>query len=124
MKVEFKGQTVFSTDIDFGQLKSYIGGELVESKLYEQVSNEMIYNAFLKNPIYYLIKIGCVNPYIDVYENKSVINMIIDKFFLYTMKNVGKCYYVLKCGEVLATYNDPDMAKLYAHRMDGYITEV
>ena len=121
MEVKYNGKSSFPVKIEFGKIRDYISRELTASKLYSDVDKLMIYNAFLRNPSYYLIKTGFMNSDIDVNENKFIINEITSKFFSYIIKSIGKRYYIMKSGEVLNMFEDYDMAEHYCNRVGGYI---
>ena len=121
MEVKYNGKSSFPVKIEFGKIRDYISRELTASKLYSDVDKLMIYNAFLQNPSYYLIKTGFMNSDIDVNENKFIINEITSKFFSYIIKSIGKQYYIMKGGEVLNMFEDYDMAEHYCNRVGGYI---
>ena len=121
MEVKYNGKSSFPVKIEFGKIRDYISRELTASKLYSDVDKLMIYNAFLQNPSYYLIKTGFMNSDIDVNENKFIINEITSKFFSYIIKNIGKRYYIMKGGEVLNIFEDYGMAEHYCNRVGGYI---
>ena len=125
MVVSFIEKHTYSAEIDFNNLKQFIKADLVNRTINSNmITNELIYSAFRKNPEFYLTKIGYMSTSSDVADNLTTIKLITDKFFVFCMKDVKTCYYVMKGGEVLANYDDPDMAKYYAHRMDGYIIKV
>lgn len=125
MKAEFIETVKTEIEIDFQKVFNFIKSELENVPAYNKsVSKEQIYNAFRTNPSYYLIKTEQINKDIDVNNNKALLNSIVDKFFIFCMKCETISYYVLKGGEVLANYDDKEMASMYAHRMDGYIIEV
>ena len=121
MEVKYNGKSSFPVKIEFGKIRDYISRELTASKLYSDVDKLMIYNAFLQNPSYYLIKTGFMNSDIDVNENKFIINEITSKFFSYIIKGIGKQYYIMKGGEVLNMFEDYGMAEHYCNRVGGYI---
>ena len=121
MEVKYNGKSSFPVKIEFGKIRDYISHELTASKLYSDVDKLMIYNAFLQNPSYYLIKTGFMNSDIDVNENKFIINEITSKFFSYIIKSIGKRYYIMKSGEVLNMFEDYGMAEHYCNRVGGYI---
>ena len=125
MKAEFIETIKTEIEIDFQKVFDFIKSELENIPAYNKsVSKEQIYKAFKTNPFYYLIKTKQINKDIDVNDNKAMINSIVDKFFIFCLKCEKVSYYVLRGGEVLANYDDKEMASLYAHRMDGYIIEV
>jgi len=125
MKAEFTKTIKSEIEINFQKVFDFIKSELEKVPVYNKsVSKEQIYNAFRTNPFYYLVKTKQINKDIDVNDNKAMFNSIVDKFFIFCMKCETVSYYVLKGGEVLANYNDKEMASIYAHRMDGYIIEV
>ena len=121
MEVKYNGKSSFPVKIEFGKIRDYISRELTASKLYSDVDKLMIYNAFLRNPSYYLIKTGFMNSDIDVNENKFIINEITSKFFSYIIKSIGKRYYIMKSGEVLNMFEAYDMAEHCSNRVGGYI---
>ena len=121
MEVKYNGKSSFPVKIEFGKIRDYISRELTASKLYSDVDKLMIYNAFLRNPSYYLIKTGFMNSDVDVNENKFIINEITSKFFSYIIKSIGKRYYIMKSGEVLNMFEDYDMAEHYCNRVGCYI---
>jgi len=125
MKTEFVETVKTEFEIDFQKVFDFIKSELEKVHAYDNsVSKEQIYNAFRINPFYYLVKTEQINKDIDVNDNKAMFNSIVDKFFIFCMKCENVSYYVLKSGEILANYDDKEMASMYAHRMDGYIIEV
>jgi len=125
MKAEFIETVKTEIEIDFQKVFDFIKSELEKVPAYNNsVSKEQIYNAFRINPFYYLVKTEQINKDMDVNDNKAMLNSIVDKFFIFCMKCETVSYYVLKSGEVLANYDDKEMASMYAHRMDGYIIEV
>ena len=125
MKAEFIETVKTEIEIDFQKVFDFIKSELEKVPAYNKsVSKEQIYNAFRINPFYYLVKTEQINKDMDVDDNKAMLNSIVDKFFIFCMKCETVSYYVLKGGEILANYDDKEMASLYAHRMDGYIIEV
>lgn len=121
MEVKFIGESIFPVKIEFGKIREYILRELTLSKLYKNVTENMIYDAFSQNPVYYLIKNGYINESVDIDANRYIINDITSKFFSYITKNIGKRYYIMKGGEVLTIYEDKDMAEYYCNRVGGYI---
>lgn len=123
MKAEFTEIIKSEIEIDFQKVFNFIKTEL-EPVYNKSVSKEQIYNAFRINPFYYLVKTEQINKDIDTNENKTMFNSLVDKFFIFCMKCEPVSYYVIKGGEVLTTYDDKEMASLYAHKMDGYIMEV
>lgn len=125
MKAEFTETLKSEIEIDFQKIFDFIKSDLEKVPAYDNfVSKEQIYNAFRNNPFYYLVKTEQINKDMDVNDNKAKLNSIVDKFFIFCMKCEKVSYYVLKSGEVLANYDDKEMASMYAHRMDGYIIEV
>ena len=125
MKAEFSKTIKTEIEIDFQKVFDFIKSELEKVLAYNKpISKEQIYNVFKTNPLYYLVKTEQINKDIDINDNKAMINSIVDKFFIFCMKCETVSYYVLKNGEVLANYDNKEMASLYAHRMDGYIIEV
>ena len=125
MKAEFIETVKIEVEIDFQKIYSFIKSELENVPVYNKfVSKEQIYKAFKTNPFYYLVKTEHINKDMDVNDNKAMLNSIVDKFFIFCMKCEIVSYCVLKGGEVLANYDDKEMASMYAHRMDGYIIEV
>ena len=125
MKVKFTETIKSEVEIDFQKIFDFIKSDLEKVPVYNNfVSKEQIYNAFRTNSFYYLVKTEQINKDIDVNDNKAMLNSIVDKFFIFCMKCEKVSYYVLKSGEVLANYDDKEMASMYAHRMDGYIIEV
>lgn len=125
MNAEFVETVKTEIEIDFQKVFDFIKSELENVSAYNKsVSKEQIYNAFRTNPFYYLVKTEQINKDMDVNDNKAMLNSIVDTFFIFCMKCENVSYYVLKGGEVLANYDDKEMASLYAHRMDGYIIEV
>ena len=125
MKVEFIKTVKTEIEIDFQKVFDFIKSELETVSVYDNsVSKEQIYNAFRINPFYYLVKTEQINKDINIYDNKDMLNSIVDKFFIFCMKCQNVLYYVLKGGEALADYNDKDTALLYANKMDGYIIEI
>ena len=123
MKAEFTEIIKSEIEIDFQKVFNFIKSEL-ESTYNKSVSKEQIYNAFRINPFYYLVKTEQINKDIDANDNKSMFNSLVDKFFIFCMKCEPVSYCVVKGGEVLTTYDDKEMASMYAQRMDGYIMEV
>ena len=123
MKVEFTEIIKSEVEIDFQKVFNFIKFEL-ETVYNKSVSKEQIYNAFRINPFYYLVKTEQINKDIDANDNKAMLNSLVDKFFIFCMKCEPVSYYVIKGGEVLTTYDDKEMASMYAHKMDGYIMEV
>jgi len=125
MKTIFAKTVKTEIEIDFQKVFNFIKSELEKISVYNKsVSKEQIYNAFKINPFYYLVKTEQINKDVDDNNNKAMLNSIVDKFFIFCIKCEKVSYYVLKGGEVLANYNDKEMAAMYAHRMDGYIIEV
>ena len=125
MKAKFTETIKSEIEIDFQKIFDFIKSDLEKVPAYDNfVSKEQIYNAFRINPFYYLVKTEQINKDMDVNDNKATLNSIVDKFFIFCMKCEKVSYYVLKSGEVLANYDDKEMASMYAHRMDGYIIEV
>ena len=125
MKAEFTETLKSEIEIDFQKIFDFIKSDLEKVPTYDNfVSKEQIYNAFRTNPFYYLVKTEQINKDMDVNDNKAMLNSIVDKFFIFCMKCEIVSYCVLKGGEVLANYDDKEMASMYAHRMDGYIIEV
>ena len=123
MKAEFTEIIKSEVEIDFQKVFNFVKTEL-ETAYNKSVSKEQIYNAFRINPFYYLVKTEQINKDIDANDNKSMFNSLVDKFFIFCMKCEPVSYCVVKGGEVLTTYDDKEMASMYAHRMDGYIMEV
>ena len=123
MKAEFTEIIKSEVEIDFQKVFNFIKSEL-EIAYNKSISKERIYNAFRINPFYYLVKAKQINKYMDAVDNKAMLNSLVDKFFIFCMKCEPVSYYVLKGGEVLTTYDDKEMASMYAHKMDGYIMEV
>ena len=122
MKAKFTETIKSEIEIDFQKIFDFIKSDLEKVPAYDNfVSKEQIYNAFRINPFYYLVKTEQINKDMDVNDNKATLNSIVDKFFIFCMKCEKVSYYVLKSGEVLANYDDKEMASMYAHRMDGYI---
>ena len=125
MKAEFTEIIKSEVEIDFQKVFNFIKSELENLPIYNKsVSKEQIYNAFRINPFYYLVKTEQINKDMDANDNKAMLNSLVDKFFIFCMKCELVSYYVLKGGEVLTTYDDKEMASMYAQRMDGYIMEV
>ena len=125
MKAKFTETIKSEIEIDFQTIFDFIKSDLEKVPAYDNfVSKEQIYNAFRINPFYYLVKTEQINKDMDANDNKAMLNSIVDKFFIFCMKCEKVSYYVLKGGEVLANYDDKEMASMYAHRMDGYIIEV
>ena len=125
MKTEFIETVKTKNEIDFQKVFDFIKSELKNVPIYNKsISEGQIYNAFRTNPFYYLVKTKQINKDMDVNDNKAMLNSIVDKFFIFCMKCETASYYVLKGSEVLATYNNKEMASMYAHRMNGYIIEV
>lgn len=125
MKTTFVKTIKSEIEIEFQKVFDFIKSELEKVPTYNKsVSKEQIYNAFRTNPFYYLVETEQIDKDMEVNDNKAMLNSIVDKFFIFCMKCETVSYYVLKGGEVLANYNDKEMASLYAHRMDGYIIEV
>ena len=125
MKTTFVKTIKSEIEIDFQKVFNFIKSELERCPIYHgKISNEQVYNAFKHNPFYCLVKAGQISMDIDIDANKAIFNSIVDKFFTFCMKCKNVSYYVLKGGEVLANYDDKEMASIYAHRMDGYIVEV
>ena len=123
MKAEFTEIIKSEVEIDFQKVFNFIKSEL-ETVYNKSVSKEQIYNAFRINPFYYLVKTEQINKDMDADDNKAMFNSLVDKFFIFCMKCEPVSYYVIKGGEVLTTYDDKEMASMYAHKMDGYIMEV
>lgn len=123
MKAEFTEIIKSEVEIDFQKVFNFIKSEL-ETVYNKSVSKEQIYNAFRINPFYYLVKTEQINKDMDADDNKAMLNSLVDKFFIFCMKCELVSYYVLKGGEVLTTYDDKEMASMYAHKMDGYLMEV
>ena len=123
MKAEFTEIIKSEVEIDFQKVFNFVKTEL-ETAYNKSVSKEQIYNAFRINPFYYLVKTEQINKDIDANDNKSMFNSLVDKFFIFCMKCEPVSYCVVKGGEVLTTYDDKEMASMYAQRMDGYIMEV
>ena len=123
MKAEFTEIIKSEVEIDFQKVFNFIKSEL-ESAYNKSVSKEQIYNAFRINPFYYLVKTEQINKDMDAVDNKAILNSLVDKLFIFCMKCEPVSYCVVKCGEVLTTYDDKEMASMYAQRMDGYIMEV
>ena len=123
MKAEFTEIIKSEIEIDFQKVFNFIKYEL-ETAYNKSILKEQIYNAFRINPFYYLVKTEQINKDIDANVNKVMFNSMVDKFFIFCMKCEPVSYYVIKGGEVLTTYDDKEMATMYAHRMDGYIMEV
>ena len=123
MKAEFTEIIKSEVEIDFQKVFNFIKSEL-EIAYNKSVSKEQIYNAFRINPFYYLVKTEQINKDMDAVDNKTMLNSLVDKFFIFCMKCEPVAYYVIKGGEVLTNYDDKEMASMYAHRMDGYIMEV
>ena len=124
MEATFIEKHNYTTDINFAAIKGKVQGDLEERYLKNEITNDMIYSAFRKNPEYYLTYFEYLSKDADVIDNLSIIKTIADKFFIFCMKDVKTCYYVMKGGEMLASYNDANMAKYYANRMDGYVIKV
>lgn len=125
MKTTFVKTIKSEIEIDFQKIFDFIKSDLEKVPTYDNfVSKEQIYNAFRTNSFYYLVKTEQINKDMDVNDNKAMLNSIVDKFFIFCMKCEKVSYYVLKSGEVLANYDDKEMASMYAHRMDGYVIEV
>ena len=124
MEVTFIEKHNYTADIDFNAIKRCIKIDLEKKYQEAEISGEMIYSAFVKNPEYYLTHLGYLSKSSDINDNYTVIKTIMDKFFIFCMQNTQPCFYVLEGSEVLASYEDKDIAKLYAHRMNGYIIEV
>ena len=125
MEVTFIEKHTYSADINFNTLKQYIKNDIEKVMPADGVvTNELIYLAFRKNPEYYLTKLGYLSTLSSVSDNLATIKNISDKFFIFCMKDIKTCYYVLKGGEMLAKYEDDEMAKFYAHRMNGYVIKV
>ena len=125
MKAEFTEIIKSEIEIDFQKVFNFIKFELESILVYNKsVSKEQIYNAFRINPFYYLVKTEQINKDIDANDNKAMLNSLVDKFFIFCMKCEPVSYYVIKGGDVLTTYDDKEMASMYAQRMDGYIMEV
>ena len=124
MEVTFIEKHNYNVDIDLNAIKHCIKIDLEKKYQEAEISSEMIYSAFIKNPEYYLTHLGYLSKLSDVNDNYTVIKTIMDKFFIFCMQNTQSCFYVLEGSEVLASYEDKDIAKLYAHRMNGYIIEV
>ena len=123
MKAEFTEIIKSEVEIDFQKVFNFIKSEL-ETAYNKSVSKEQVYNAFRINPFYYLVKTEQINKDIDVNHNKVMFNSLVDKFFIFCMKCEPVSYYVIKGGEVLTTYDDKELASMYAYKMDGYIMEV
>lgn len=124
MEVIFLEKHTYKADIDFDAIKRCIKIDLDKtSSIVGEVTNEMIYSAFVKNPEYYLRHLGYMSNSSDKAENYTVIQNIMDKFFIFCMKGVKQCFYVLKGGEMLDKYDDKDMATLYAKHIAGYVIE-
>ena len=111
MKAEFTEIIKSEVEIDFQKVFNFIKSEL-----------ETVYNKSV--PFYYLVKTEQINKDMDANDNKSMFNSLVDKFFIFCMKCEPVSYYVIKGGDVLTTYDDKEMASMYAHKMDGYIMEV
>ena len=125
MKAEFTEIIKSEIEIDFQKVFNFIKSELESIPIYNKsVSKEQIYNAFRINPFYYLVKTEQINKDTDANENKAMLNSLVDKFFIFCMKCEPVSYYVIKGGEVLTTYDDKELASMYAYKMDGYIMEV
>ena len=125
MKAEFTEIIKSEIEIDFQKVFNFIKSELESIPVYNKsVSKEQIYNTFRINPFYYLVKTEQINKDIDANDNKAMLNSLVDKFFIFCMKCEPVSYYVIKGGDVLTTYDDKEMASMYAQRMDGYIMEV
>ena len=125
MKAEFTEIIKSEIEIDFQKVFNFIKSELESIPVYNKsVSKEQIYNAFRINPFYYLVKTEQINKDMDAVDNKAMLNYLVDKFFIFCMKCEPVSYYVIKGGEVLTTYDDKELASMYAHKMDGYIMEV
>ncbi len=123
MKAEFTEIINSEVEIDFQKVFNFIKSDL-KITYNKSVSKEQIYNAFRTNPFYYLVKTEQINKDIDVNDNKVMFNSMVDKFFIFCMKCESVSYYVINGGEVLTTYDDKEMASMYAHRMNGYIMEI
>ena len=123
MKAEFTEIIKSEVEIDFQKVFNFIKSEL-ESAYNKSVSKEQIYNAFRINPFYYLVKTEQINKDMDANDNKAMFNSLVDKFFIFCMKCEPVSYCVVKGGEVLTTYDDKELASMYAYKMDGYIMEV
>ena len=123
MKAEFTEIIKSEVEIDFQKVFNFIKSEL-ETVYNKSVSKEQIYNAFRINPFYYLVKTDQINKDMNAVDNKAMFNSLVDKFFIFCMKCEPVSYCVIKGGEVLTTYDDKEMASMYAHKMDGYIMEV
>lgn len=128
MKVTFTEKHLYTVDIKFNELFDYIKNSLKHDYNNNQleVTNEMIYKAFVKNPSYYLTKMKYLTNLVSIYDdnNYEIIKLISDKFFMYCMKGAKECFYVLNNGEILANYGDRKMADLCADRCGGYVIEV
>ena len=125
MKAEFTEIIKSEVEIDFQKVFNFIKSELESIPVYNKsVSKEQIYNTFRINPFYYLVKTEQINKDIDANDNKVMLNSLVDKFFIFCMKCEPVSYYVIKGGDVLTTYDNKEMASMYAHKMDGYIMEV
>ena len=125
MKAEFTEIIKSEVEIDFQKVLKFIKFELGSIPVYNKsVSKEQIYNAFRIIPFYYLVKTEQSNKDMDAVDNKAMLISLVYKFFIFCMKCEPVSYYVIKGGDVLTTYDDKEMASMYAQRMDGYIMEV
>lgn len=125
MIVSFVERNNYTKEIDFTEIKRHVKIDIEKIMPDDRtIGPNMIYSAFAKNPEHYLTKLGYLSALSDPSDNAFSIKCVVDAFFRYCMQDTAPSYYVLKGGEMLAKYEDPDMAKLYAHRMDGYVIKV
>lgn len=121
MEIKFVGIEK-PVNINFQDIKEYVKND-IKSAYGDNISDEMIYEAFKKNPAYYLIKLYFKNDDLNVFENNTVIHFIVDKFFWFTIKNEVTQFYVLKDGRVLDKFDTKDLAEIYAKHVGGYIMD-
>ena len=122
MEIKFAGIEK-PVNICLQAIKEYVQND-IKSAYGNDITNEMIYEAFKKNPEYYLTKLYFKDNDLNVFENNAIIHFIVDKFFLYVTRNETKSFYVLKDGHVLDKFDTKEMARMYAHRIGGYVMNV
>jgi len=101
-------------------IKEYVQND-IKSAYGDNVTNEIIYEAFKKNPEYYLTKLYFKDEELDVFENNAILHFIVSTFFSWLHEEKPACYYVLKDGHALGKFDTNDAARIYAHQVGGYV---
>lgn len=122
MEIKFNGKDT-PVNVNLQEIEDFVKNDI--KKVYgDEIPKEAIYEAFRKNPEYYLTKLYFKDEELNVFENNAILHLIVSAFFSWMLEEKPICYYVLLDGRVLDTFDTKEMAQMYARRVGGYVMDV